>query len=503
MDLPGALRAVHVIDETDVVDAINRLPKKSVIFDEFFCLESGIAQRKAGLRKESGISFNTDTKVVQKLLKNMPFSLTGAQEKVIEEIKDDMASPHPMNRLLQGDVGSGKTIVALISAIIAIDNGFQAALMAPTEILAEQHYITSHRYLDPIDISVALLTGSLSKSEKNAIIKNIKRGAIDFIVGTHAIIQKDLEFSALGFVVVDEQHRFGVTQRASLKKKGLNPDILVMTATPIPRTLAMTIFGDLDVSTIDELPPKRQQVVTKVFREGDRNRIYGIIKEELQSGRQAYIVYPLVEESQELELRDATNMKEKLQRDVFGDYRVGLLHGRMKGEEKEFIMREFKERKIDVLVATTVIEVGIDIQNATVMLVEHAERFGLAQLHQLRGRVGRGAHKSYCLLLAENIGSKDAYKRLKVIESVSDGFRLAEEDLKLRGPGDFFGTRQSGLPDFRVANPVNDIVLLQKAREEAFRIVKKDPFLSLPEHAATREIVNSRWKGRLELATVG
>ncbi len=369
MDLPGALRTMHVIDKTDTVDSINRLPKKSIVFDEFFCLESGIAQRKAGLGKESGMSFNTDAKVVQKLLENMPFSLTKAQERVIEEIKDDMSSPHPMNRLLQGDVGSGKTIVALISALIAIDNGFQAALMVPTEILAEQHYLTSHRYLDPIGINVALLTGSLSKCERNAMKKDVKRGGIDFVIGTHAIIQEDLEFKNLGFVIVDEQHRFGVTQRASLKKKGGNPDILVMTATPIPRTLEMTVFGDLDVSTIDELPPGRQQVDTKVFREGDRNKIYSIIKEELQNGRQAYIVYPLVEESQELELNDATNMKEKLQRDVFVNYRVGLLHGRMKGEEKESIMRGFKERKIDVLVATTVIEVGIDIPNATVMLV--------------------------------------------------------------------------------------------------------------------------------------
>ncbi|MBI5286244.1 MAG: ATP-dependent DNA helicase RecG [Deltaproteobacteria bacterium] len=499
------------------------LPRKSLVFDELFSLELGLALRRRQVGMEMGIAFDVNSRLVERLKGVLPFSLTPAQERVIEGIKRDMSSPHPMNRLLQGDVGSGKTIVALASTLIAIENGYQVAIMAPTEILAEQHYLNIHRYAELLGLRVSLLTSSIPRAEKDQALKAIKEGKVDLSLGTHALIQEDVRFKVLGLVVIDEQHRFGVIQRALLKKKGSrgrvvkgsspspasnpgtlepwNPDVLVMTATPIPRTLAMTVFGDMDVSIIDELPPGRQPVATKVFRERDREKVYGIVKDEVAKGRQAYIVYPLVEESEDLELRDATRMAQHLQRDVFPHFKVGLLHGRLKGEEKERIMREFKKREIDVLVATTVIEVGIDIPNATVMMVEHAERFGLAQLHQLRGRVGRGEHKSYCLLLAYKIGSEDTYRRLKIMEETTDGFKIAEEDLKIRGPGDFLGTRQSGLPDFRIANLVEDISILQKARDEAFGLIKNDP--ELKSHPVLKEVLMARWKGRLELAMVG
>ncbi|HKZ45797.1 MAG TPA: ATP-dependent DNA helicase RecG, partial [Thermodesulfobacteriota bacterium] len=407
------------------------------------------------------------------------------------------------NRLIQGDVGCGKTVVAFMASIIAIDNGCQAAIMAPTEILAEQHYLNIHKYAEGLGIKTALLTSSLAKSEKMSILDDIKTGEINLAIGTHALIQEDVEFKRLGLVIVDEQHRFGVIQRAMLKKKGTNPDILVMTATPIPRTLSMTVFGDLDVSVIDELPPGRRPVKTKVFREREREGVYKIIRGEMAKGRQVYIVYPLIEKSEELDLRDATRMSEHLRKDIFPEYKIGLLHGKMKSDEKEAVMKAFKAREMDILVSTTVIEVGIDVSNATCMVVEHAERFGLSQLHQLRGRVGRGEHDSYCILLAGKIGSVDTYKRLKVMEETNDGFKIAEEDLKIRGPGDFLGTRQSGLPDFRVANLLTDSSLLQKARDEAFKIIKSDPELEQEEHRVLKEIINDRWKERMELAQVG
>ncbi|MBI3755733.1 MAG: ATP-dependent DNA helicase RecG, partial [Deltaproteobacteria bacterium] len=416
--------------------------------------------------------------------------------------KRDMAAPHPMNRLIQGDVGSGKTIVALIACLIAIENSYQAAIMAPTEILAEQHYLNIHKYAEDLKIKIALLTSGLTKSERNVILGGMKNGKVNLAIGTHALIQEDVDFKRLGLAIIDEQHRFGVVQRAMLKKKGTNPDILVMTATPIPRTLAMTVFGDLDVSVIDELPPGRRPIITKVFREKEREGAYKIIKEEAAKERQAYIVYPLIEESEELDLRDATKMADHLQKDIFPEYKIGLLHGRMKAEEKENIMKYFKEKEVDILVSTTVIEVGIDVPNATVMAIEHAERFGLSQLHQLRGRVGRGEHDSYCFLLVGKIGSLDSYQRLKVMENTNDGFKIAEEDLKIRGPGDFLGTRQSGLPDFRVVNLLTDAILLQKARDEAFNIIKTDPDLSMPQHTVVKEVIKGRWKGRTKFAMI-
>ena len=510
MALPEALQAMHTPDEGDKGSAERPRPvvdvgraRRSVVFDEFFCLEAGLALKKAGVEREEGIAFAPGSKLAAEMTANLPFTLTDAQKRVAEEIERDMASPHPMNRLVQGDVGSGKTVVALMAVLTAVENGYQAALMAPTEILAEQHLLTVRRYIEPLGINVALVTSALTKGERGALAAEIGSGRISFVVGTHALIQDYLEFKALGLVIVDEQHRFGVVQRATLKKKGANPDILVMTATPIPRTLSMTVFGDLDVSVIDELPPGRKEIATKIFRERGLDKVYDLIRREVGRGRQAYIVYPLVEESEEMPLRDATTMKGHLEKDVFPDCTVGLLHGRMKGEEKEAVMKRFKAGEINLLVATTVIEVGIDVPNATVMLIEHAERFGLAQLHQLRGRVGRGGEKSYCLLLAAERVSEIAYKRLKIMESTTSGFTLAEEDLRLRGPGDFIGKRQSGLPDFRIANPLDDISILQQARDEAFQLVKDDSALSSSSNKSVREVIRARWKGRLELATVG
>ncbi|MBI5682364.1 MAG: ATP-dependent DNA helicase RecG [Deltaproteobacteria bacterium] len=506
MELSSAIRQCHMPAGLECMDSKDFLARKSLVFDELFFLELGLAIKKRDIIREGGISFNTDSARSQKLKRLIPYKLTTAQERVISEIKNDMSSIYPMNRLIQGDVGSGKTIVAFISVLIAIDNGYQAAFMSPTEILAEQHYLNIHKFASEVDINTCLLTSSVSKSERKELISQIKDGKINLVIGTHALIQDDVEFKKLGIAVIDEQHKFGVIQRAMLKRKGaggLSPDMVVMTATPIPRTLTMTVFGDLDVSIIDELPSGRKPVDTMVFREKDRERIYRVLRDELNKGRQVYIVYPLIEEKEELGLRDATSMAGHLKKDVFPDFRIGLLHGKLHVREKEDIMKSFKDKDIDILVSTTVIEVGIDIPNATVMLIEHAERFGLSQLHQLRGRVGRGGHKSFCLLLAYKIGSVDTYKRLKIMEGTNDGFRIAEEDLKIRGPGDFLGTRQSGIPDFRVSDLLHDAALLKNARDEAFNLVKEDPDLIRQENRILKVILKNRWQERFELATIG
>ena len=407
-----------------------------------------------------------------------------------------------MHRLVQGDVGSGKTIVALMAALLAVENEYQVAIMAPTEILAEQHYLNLHRYCDELGIKVCLLTSALKGKAKKTVMEEIASGSVQIVIGTNAVIQEKVDFFRLGLGIIDEQHRFGVIQRGAMKKKGQNPDILVMTATPIPRTLAMTVFGDLSLSVIDELPPGRTPVLTKVCSEAQRQQVYRIIREEVRKGRQAYIIYPLVEESEKSDLKAATQMAEHLVKDVFPELRIALLHGRMKPEEKEAAMRSFKACEIDILVATTVIEVGIDVPNATVMVIEHAERFGLSQLHQLRGRVGRGSGQSRCILLAGSRLSGDAEKRLKVMEETCDGFKIAEADLEIRGPGDFLGTRQAGLPEFRVANILRDAVILEQARKEAFSLVENDPEFSLPENERLRIELARRWGGRLELAGV-
>ncbi len=506
IDFSEAFRRAHFPPEGEPMEALNLQRSdahRRIIFDEFFFLELGMALKKRGVAVETGISFKTGGALVQKLLSLLSFKLTGAQERVLTEIKEDLEKPHPMHRLIQGDVGSGKTVVAVLTCLYVVEYGYQAAIMAPTEVLAEQHFLNLRRWVEPLGVKVALLTSSVKGSERESVYQKIRNGDIQLVIGTHAMIQETVEFHRLGLAVIDEQHKFGVVQRGLLRKKGENPDVLVMTATPIPRTLAMTVYGDLDVSLIDEMPPGRVPVETKVFPEPARARVYRIVGEEVRRGRQAFIVYPLVEESEKLDLKDATKMAERLQKEVFPEFRIGLLHGRMKSDEKEAIMTEVKEGRIQILVATTVIEVGIDIPNASVMVVEHAERFGLSQLHQLRGRIGRGRYPSKCILLAQYRSSEDARVRLQAMEKTTDGFKIAEEDLALRGPGEFFGIRQSGLPDFRVAHILRDTPILIEARKEAFRLVQEDPELSLPSHAGLRDVLISRWKGRMELATIG
>jgi ATP-dependent DNA helicase RecG len=422
---------------------------------------------------------------------------------VLAEIFEDMRQPHPMNRLLQGDVGSGKTIVALLAMLLAIESGFQAAIMAPTEILAEQHYLTMYRLVAPLGVRVALLTSALKGARRRPLQEAISAGEVDLVIGTHALIQEGVAFKALGLAVIDEQHRFGVLQRATLKKKGYHADVLVMTATPIPRTLAMTVYGDLDVSVIDELPPGRLPVTTKLCYESRRSEAYDLMRRQLRQGRQVYVVYPLIEESEKVDLRAATDMAGHLQQEVFREFRVGLLHGRLKSDEKEEIMHAFAAGELPVLVSTTVIEVGVDVPNATVMLVEHAERFGLAQLHQLRGRVGRSQQQAYCLLMANYPMSEEAKQRLKVLAETYDGFTIAERDLEIRGPGEFLGTRQSGLPELRVAHLIRDQRVLSEARHAAFALIAKDPHLTLPEHTGLRQALMDRWRQKFELMHVG
>ena len=506
IDFPEAFRRVHFPPDGESIEALNSQRSdghRRIIFDELFFLELGMALKKRGTALEMGVSFRTEGYLSQKLLNQLSFRLTHAQERVLVEIRGDMEKPHPMNRLIQGDVGSGKTIVALLASLYVMECGYQAAIMAPTEVLAEQHYLNIHRLVEPLGIQVALLTSTIKGSERENLYQRTRKGDIQLVIGTHAVIQEAVEFHRLGLAIVDEQHKFGVVQRALLKKKGENPDVLVMTATPIPRTLAMTIYGDLDVSVIDEMPPGRMPVETKVFPESARERVYRIVEEEVRKGRQAFVVYPLVEESEKLDLRDATRMAEHLQKDVFPEFRIGLLHGRMRSDEKEAIMMEFKGGKIQVLVATTVIEVGIDIPNASVMVVEHAERFGLSQLHQLRGRIGRGRYPSKCILLAQYRSSEEAKVRLRAMERTTDGFQIAEEDLALRGPGEFFGIRQSGLPDFRVAHLIRDTPILIEARKEAFRLVQEDPALVQPSYSELKDLLKRRWKGRMELISTG
>jgi ATP-dependent DNA helicase RecG len=506
IDFSEAFQRVHFPPDGESLELLNLQRSdghRRIIFDEFFFLELGMALKRRGMALEPGISFRTEGNLSKRLLNLLSFELTKAQQRVWDEIREDLERPHPMNRLIQGDVGSGKTVVALLACLHVVEGGYQAAIMAPTEVLAEQHYLNLHRWMEPLGVRVALLTSSTKGSEREDLYQRIKNAEIHLVIGTHAVIQEAVEFHQLGLAIIDEQHKFGVVQRGLLKKKGENPDVLVMTATPIPRTLAMTIYGDLDVSLIDEMPPGRMPIETRVYPESARAKVYRILDEEVRKGRQVFIVYPLVEESEKLQLRDATRMAEQLQKEDFPEFRIGLLHGRMKSEEKEAIMMEFKESKIQILVATTVIEVGIDIPNASVMVVEHAERFGLSQLHQLRGRIGRGRYPSKCILLAQYRSSEEAKVRLRAMERTTDGFQIAEEDLALRGPGEFFGTRQSGLPDFRVAHILRDTPILIEARREAFQIVEKDPALMQPSHARLKNVLAKRWRGRLELATIG
>ncbi len=506
MDFGEAVRHVHFPPEDVSLELFNLNRSdahRRIVFDEFFFVQLGLALRRSDVSGEQGIPFQILHGYTQRLLQSLDFQLTSAQERVLSEIEEDMRQAHPMNRLIQGDVGSGKTIVAIMAALIAVENGFQASFMAPTEILAEQHFLNIQRLVKPLGVRSVLLTASVKGSEREEIQQSISSGEGHIIIGTHALIQEHIHFHRLGLLVIDEQHKFGVIQRATLRKKGEYPDVLVMTATPIPRTLTLTLYGDLNISLIDEFPPGRVPVETRLYYERERPKVYELVKEEIRRGRQAFLVYPLVEESDKVDLLDATRMADHLQRDVFPQFRVGLIHGRMKGEEKEAVMVKFRDGQIDILVATTVIEVGIDIPNASLILVEHAERFGLPQLHQLRGRIGRGRYLSKCLLLAHYRRSEEARRRLRVMEETSDGFQIAEEDLFIRGPGDFLGTRQSGLPDFRVANILRDGKILNEARHEAFSLVERDPDLSQPGHRSLAETLRERWRGRLELARVG
>jgi ATP-dependent DNA helicase RecG len=489
---------------------------RRLAFEELFVLQLALASRQRVMKEEvKQVSFNPKTPLLGKLDRALPFQLTEAQERVIREILSDMTSSKPMNRLVQGDVGSGKTIVAVQAMVLACGSGYQAALMAPTEILAEQHYRTMKKLLEPLGLSVVLVSGGGRAAARKAVRGQVASGAAQVTIGTHAIIQQGVTFAKLGLAVVDEQHRFGVLQRKTLIEKGYKPDVLVLTATPIPRTLAMTVYGDLDVSVIDQMPPGRKPVRTFLLNDGQRGRAYQILRDELRSGRQAYIVYPLVEESEKTDLQAAMQGVEQLQAEELAEFRVGLLHGRMKSDEKEQVMASYKKGAIQALVSTTVVEVGVDVPNATVMMIEHAERFGLAQLHQLRGRVGRSGHQSYCLLMASGgvlsrsakpkaVGEplSAARERLEALVRSTDGFVIAEEDLRIRGPGEFFGFRQWGLPEFRVANLVRDADILQQARQEAFALLKQDPQLKAPVHRVLRETMLRRWESKLDLGSV-
>ncbi|MDY2736454.1 ATP-dependent DNA helicase RecG [Intestinibacter sp.] len=452
-----------------------------MIFEEFLILQIGLFYLKNGIDNEKGIKFEKKEKL-NDIIKSLPFKLTNAQSRAFNEVIGDMESDNVMNRLIQGDVGSGKTIVATLVLALAVLNGYQGALMAPTEILARQHYISLSDTLSPFDINVGLLVGSLTKKQKEKILDKIKNREIDILIGTHALIEDNVEFDNLGIVVTDEQHRFGVRQRAKLSTKGNNPDILVMTATPIPRTLALILYGDLDISIIDELPPGRQPIDTKAFEAKQRDFIYtNFIRDEIDKGRQVYVVCPLVEESEAIEAKAAEDLKDELKQKYFSDLNVEVLHGKMKPSLKDQIMNDFKENKIQILVSTTVIEVGVNVPNATLMIIENAERFGLAQLHQLRGRVGRGSHKSHCILIYSS-KTNICKERMEIMEETNDGFKISEKDLEIRGPGEFFGTRQHGLPELKVANIFKHIKILKLAQEEARNILKNDKNLSKNEN---------------------
>ncbi|MGQ9553565.1 MAG: ATP-dependent DNA helicase RecG [Anaerolineae bacterium] len=515
-----AVTNMHFPVDWDVLDRA----RKRLAFDEFLMLQLGMLQRKRAARQASSAQLLVDDGWMSQFQDGLPFQLTGAQQRALAEIRADLAQPHPMTRLLQGDVGSGKTVVALAAMLIAVANGKQAALMAPTEILAEQHYRSISRLLEKASgrpfagAKAVLLVGSLAESEKAARQEAIASGAANLIIGTHALIQEKVSFNGLGLVIVDEQHRFGVQQRAQLTEKGKHPHLLAMSATPIPRTLALTAYGDLDLSVLDEMPPGRQQIATKWVTEVERERLYRFMRTEIEKGRQAFVICPVIEGSEDGDMRAATEEYERLQNAIFPDLRIGLLHGRLAAAEKDAVMQAFAKGDLDILVSTSVVEVGIDVPNATFMLIEEAHRFGLAQIHQFRGRVGRGSHQSYCALLYGDASTSDlkakrekaqewvssgkrlididfelAEKRLLAVEQEKDGFRLAEIDLELRGPGEFFGTRQSGMPDLKVAR-LSDLRTLEQARKAAEHILDIDPHLEQPEHNLLLQALQRFWQ---------
>ena len=468
-----------------------------LVFEEFLMLQLGLFLFKNGVTEKSGVKFEKEQNLV-KILNSLPFKLTNAQNRALNEIIDDMNCEKVMNRLVQGDVGSGKTVVALLALANCVLNGYQGALMAPTEILAEQHFISLNETLSPFGINVGLLVGSLTKKQKENVLQRVKDNEIDILIGTHALIEDKVEFNNLGIVITDEQHRFGVRQRNKLSEKGYNPDILVMTATPIPRTLALILYGDLDISIIDELPPGRQPIETLAVYKDKREKAYNsLVRSEVQKGRQVYIVCPLVEESEAIEAKAAVDLVEELKSEFFSDLRLGLLHGKMKPSEKDETMKKFKNKELDILVSTTVIEVGVNVPNATLMIIENAERFGLAQLHQLRGRVGRGSHKSYCILIYSS-KSEVCSQRMSIMEDTTDGFKISEKDLEIRGPGEFFGTRQHGLPELKVANIFKHMKILKIAQQEARYIISEDPNLNNYENEKIKKEILKKFENRLE-----
>jgi ATP-dependent DNA helicase RecG len=499
--VPGVAEALRMVHRpSSIAEAMTG--RSRLAFEELFFVQL-LHQRAKELARDrrAGIRFVSKRSLTTKLREGLPFQLTGAQVRAIREIFADMTSDRRMQRLLQGDVGSGKTIVALFAALLAIENGYQAAIMAPTELLAEQHLRTMTRMLGPLGIEPILLTGSLPARERKAIAKRLATEEPVLVVGTHALVQEATSFARLGFAAIDEQHRFGVEQRKALGAKGESPDVLLMSATPIPRSLALTLYGDLDLSMLDERPPGRRPITTALRRESGRARVLQFVDRQLEQGRQGYIVYPVIEESEKTDLKAATTMYELLSAGPFAERRVALLHGRVPSNERDDIMRRFRDRELDLLVATTVIEVGIDVPNATVMLIEHPERFGLSQLHQLRGRVGRGADESYCILLGDV--SPDVAGRLQIFTGTEDGFEIAREDLRMRGMGDLFGERQSGVPTFKIADPIRDEVLNERAREAAEALLARDAGLERPEHAGLRRVLGERYARSLELFRVG
>ena len=517
--LPAGLAAEHgLLPRRQAFDRVHFPPEEAdpaelqarrtpahrrLIFEEFFFLQLGFAlsRREAMSWRRPGGPLRVDDATRQRLRSVLPFRLTTAQRRALKQIGDDLMSPRPMNRLLQGDVGSGKTVVALLAALLTIENGGQVAFMAPTEILAEQHHRSIRRLLTGTGHRVALLTAGVQGPARRQVFHGLRSGAIPLLVGTHALVEEDVQFRSLRLVVIDEQHRFGVAQRARLRSKGERPDVLVMTATPIPRTLALTVYGDLDLSVIDEMPPGRRPIKTVLRGEEARGKVYEFLRAQVAEGRQVYIVYPLVEVSEKLELKAATAMAERLRHEVFPHLPIGLLHGRMKPEEREAAMAEFASGRLPILVATTVIEVGIDVPNATVMMIEEAERFGLSQLHQLRGRVGRGRHESYCILMSGKAVGEEARRRLEVMCETSDGFVIARRDLEMRGPGEFLGTRQSGIPELRAGDILRDHDILEEAREAAFGVAGSPD--KGPPPAETLHHLSRRWSGRLGMIEVG
>ncbi|MCS7043591.1 MAG: ATP-dependent DNA helicase RecG [Bryobacteraceae bacterium] len=504
--LPGlaeSLRALHFPPQNADVNLLNqfRTPEQfRLIFEEFFWLEAGMALKRSEERAAAGISFQLTDRVREQVKKMLPFKPTAAQKRVLGEIARDMASPVPMNRLLQGDVGSGKTIVAAQAAVIAVENGYQTAILAPTEILATQHFLNFRKIFAPLHYQILLLVGSQTKKEKELGKRAVESGFANIVIGTHALLEEDVQFARLGLVIIDEQHRFGVLQRKALQQKGVSPDVLVMTATPIPRTLALTIYGDLDLSVIDELPPGRKPIQTLHRTRDEIEQVYSFLLGEIRAGRQAYIVYPAIEENESSAMKAAEAGYRELTQHVFPDLRIGLLHGRLPAEEKDRVMEAFKRGEIQILVSTTVIEVGVDVPNATVMVIENAERFGLAQLHQLRGRVGRGAAQSYCILVTDKL-TDAARERIRTLVESNDGFYISEMDLRLRGPGEFLGTRQSGLPVFRIGNLLRDQEILELARREALEFAERPP--SREEYERAMRYVREHWQQRYGLALVG